>query len=421
MLRKLLLDPVGGEGGGTKPPVDTRAIKIQSPNPTIPQEVLDRTFDIEQLPILDSEFGSQQGVEDKKVGAPSDGDKSVDKGIKKEVSTTVKEEVVKEEGEKKVEEKKDDNSEFPNLPKGLRPPKGKDDKSKDKKEDEKNADGTIKAPAPKSNEQKAFDYTGYSAPEIAALRSMSKESREFTTNLIKQNKELAKESKNQYYQHPQGYILSPEFRDLQNSQYTVNFETKHWETQLKLLKEGKPIKDLKGFDNRGQPVYGEELKPTDALEENVRHALQTSYNLKANLSAKINEFPKLYDNYIKVNDSAVKDEFKKRFTWEADPKQLDCVVNVAGFGDKSIRQIRDDLKSILPVHYRTGLMTDLACNFLAGMAIAKAENIELQEQLNVEKLKSDEVRRAEPSSGGKPPKPKETVHGVGEFTYDPNL
>lgn len=404
----LLLNSAPSDGNGSAR-IDSRPVKPVATGNTVPQEALGMTFDVEQLPEPDAPT-----VE---TGAPSDvGTKKGNENVEQvEKSNT-------DEQEKKVEVE----GEYSNLPKGMKPPKkDKEKEEKDKPKDEKEKDKGVdldKQVVPKQGtDGKAFDYSPFSQSEVTALKNMSVQSREWASGLLKKNKELAKSADGIYYQHPNGYVLAPEYNQLQNDVKLCSFESRHWETQLKLLKEGKKVRDFEGIDNKGQPIYGPELEPSDDLEEKIRHAIQTTYNVQRDLAGKVKEFPGKYKQQVTQSDAAVQAECKNRFAWVNDPKLMECQVTVKGFGDKSLSQIKKDFLSILPSHYQGHPMTEVAANFFIAMAVRGAELQEIQDSLSAEKTKVQEVRRAEPSSSDKPGKPPKEVHGVSEFVMDESV
>lgn len=407
------LDPAPSDGGSSAPSAGNKVGGVVPvvPSNTTPQEALGMSFDVEQLPgdLVDDTSQQDVALKGSEIADPK-------KPEPKEQKSSEQQEVIAEEGK---EEKPKEEGEYSNLPKGLKPPKKDEQKKDEKGKDAKDKGVDLEKKIEPSTKEGQFDYSGYSPSEVIALKNMSVQSRKFVSDMIKQNRELKKTSEAVYYQHPQGYILSPEFGQLQVDSQHTQYESRHWEAQLKNLKEGKKVKDFAGWDPKtGQPVFGQEMEPSDQLEEAVRHALQQTYNLRKDLDTKVKEFPKKYKDFVTNGDQAVAAESAKRFAWVSDPKMMDCMVTVKGFGDKSLSTIKKDLISILPGHLRSHPMTELASNFFITMAIQGAELQELRDELANSKLTQQETRRAEPSSSDKPSKPKIEVHGIKEFVYD---
>jgi hypothetical protein len=71
-------------------------------------------------------------------------------------------------------------------------------------------------------------------------------------------------------------------RQLTNEVVAATKEVEYWRVALELCKQGKPCKMLKGFSPvTGEPMYGEELQPTDALKDGLKEAIDNCLKVKS--------------------------------------------------------------------------------------------------------------------------------------------
>jgi len=66
-----------------------------------------------------------------------------------------------------------------------------------------------------------------------------------------------------HYEHQDGYILSPEWPQLQSAFQAQQNEVNHWDRQLLAIENGEPWRDLIGYDDKGNPQYAEIPAPKD--------------------------------------------------------------------------------------------------------------------------------------------------------------
>jgi hypothetical protein len=71
-------------------------------------------------------------------------------------------------------------------------------------------------------------------------------------------------------------------QELAHEVVAASKELEYWRKALDLCKQGKPFKMLKGFEPvTGEPIYGDELQPTDALKDGLVEAIEKCIALKA--------------------------------------------------------------------------------------------------------------------------------------------
>lgn len=398
-----LFDPIAETQGNTQTsapapkPTLTQLAKPQVPGKLTEKE-LSVKFSSDDMPDLEVDH-TKVTVDDKKV-TPTSQPKADDTTKKEEADTTKVD-------DKKEEKKEDDTS---GISKHLKAPKDEKTEAKGSKE---------KVTQVKVPEKSEFDYTQYNAEEQHLLKNMSKESRAFTHNLVQQNKELSKLKDSSYLQHPQSYVLNPEFQKMQEDVSYAIKEGQHWQAQVEACKKGQKVKDITGWTDKGAPIYGAEVEPTDAVEEQCRMAMQNAFNQGQQLKGQLQQYPKQYQQRMQQDLQNINTERANRFQWVANPKLLDYSISVEGGGEKTIKSIKSDFINIFPPYLRSNPGVEVASDLMVAMMLQRAELLEAQANSKVANTKVDEVKRAEPSSQAKGSKPKEGVNGSpAVFTMD---
>lgn len=401
-LYKILREPGAAEGGT---PIEQKAVSKPMLRVDVPKAVPDAIkkstfdvsgFDVEQLPEsapVKIEDKTGKVTEAKEVGAQTE--------PKTEKTVEAKVEPV-------VEPKKE-------AAPILQPPKKdpKDIKGKEK----------IIQITPGTKEKVQRDYTGHSTEEVEAFKKMSDESYQFTKNLLTKNKELSKLEGQSYLQHDMAYVLDPEYQKIRTELHYVNTESNHWKQQLLLMKQGKPIHDIKGFTADGKIVLGAEHAPTADLEEEVRKRMYACDTTAQQTNTKLQEYPTKFQQQIKIDRQAIDQEMKSRFSWENDPKLLDYELAIEfedGTKNVPIKQIREDFLSLLPPYERHSVGARVAANLMVALRIGHAELAAARAGAGVAQTLKEEAAAAEPtSSAGAPKDNKKKVHGVSEFSAEP--
>lgn len=272
--------------------------------------------------------------------------------------------------------------------------------------------------APLGTQQKARDYTGFSPEEARMLKGMSNESFAYAAKLIKDNKELSQLKDSTYLQHPNAFVLDPQFQRMQEDSKFFDQEAQYWQDQLALMAEGKAWKPLLRWDEQGNPVYGESREPTALDQEKVRLAMSRAYDASHNAKGQLQQMAQSYAQRTKAGDAAIQAEQEKRFAWIADPKILDQKVAVEG-GEKTLRDIKSDFLGIIPPYHRGNVMADVAANLFTALMIYGNHIRTLQSNKQIQQVKQEEVYRAEPTSSARPQTGGgKVVNGVKEFSLE---
>jgi hypothetical protein len=331
----------------------------------------------------------------KEVEKPKEGEEEVTKGeLTKEKEEPKEKEEVKEKGIKR----------FLKPPAGSKPREG---------EEVKPSNGDI-------------DIRKYSPQEQTVLKNMSVQSRRFVAEVLDKNKELAKRSDGQWFQHPNAYVLHPEFQQARSEVQAAEAEGNYWAEQLALAKEGKEVTPLIGFDEKGNPRYGPAIKPDEKgqVEEQLRIALtqcnQVANQRKGDLDKMKKNFKQVMDNDLQV----INQERENRFEWVKDPELLKHSLTVddgkGGQIEKSIDQIRKDVTSLFPPYMSSHPAVQTSADLMVALIIARAELAEANNAKQVETIKEKEEERVEPSSEHRKAdvKPSGKFGGVKSFSIE---
>lgn len=400
--RYILRDPLPAEGGGgastqtepkSSPAPAQKMVRVDLPKQA-PKEVLSQTFSVEDFDVAQLPTSAPTKIEDTKTGEVT---------LAKE-SAAIEEPPIKKEPEKKE------------TPPVLQPPAKKDaPKGKEK---------IIPiSPVAAKGERIQRDYTGHSTEEVEVFKKMSDEGYQFTKQLLQKNKELSKLEGATYLQHDMAYILNPEYQTLKTDVHYLNGESEHWKQQLLLMKQGKPIHDIKGWSKDGRIVMGGEHQPTAELEEEVRKRMYACDTQIQQRSTALQEYPTKFQTQIKQDRALIEQEMKSRFSWENDPALMDYELPIDyedGTKNVSIKQIREDFLLLLPSYERHSVGARVAANLMVALRIGHAEIASMKAGGQVQQTLKEEVTKAEPTTKvGAAKDDKKKVNGVTEFSGEP--
>jgi hypothetical protein len=392
---------IGGAGASAKQATPMRVDMPKAVPDNIKKMEFDiNSFDVEQLPStppvkLEDETGKT-------------------KDAKETDTTTKKPEVKKEEPPVKKEEPKTAVEQL------LKPP------VKEEKKDEKKPVVAVKEKLTVNIPDKTTaqrDLTPYSPDEQRALKQMSNEGFELATRLIKENKDLSKLKDSTYLQHEHAYILDPQFQEIQMNIKSAQFEANHFMQQLTAAEKGEDVRDFLGWDKDNNPVYGQPIKTSAAVTEQIRAKYQTCLNAANQFRQKAQEIPTKYKQQITNDLKAISETCKEMFSWEKDEKLLEHTVPFEyadGVKDVSLKKIRDDFVEMIPPYMRSHPMTRVAANMAVAMRIGALQLAQAQTQQQVQEIHKEEVERGEISTETRPSVPAiKEVHGVTEFSGSP--
>ncbi len=286
--------------------------------------------------------------------------------------------------------------------------KGEDKKEPEKKldkkvEDSKEKSGLI-APVKKGEPSKAAprDYSEFAPEEVAVLKEMSNPAFEFTQKSLRELKALRTQQKpDGYLQHPQGYMLSPEYNAEMQKAQSAEFEAGHWKAQLLNVRQGKPWTPLMGYDNSGKPVYGNQVKPTDEAEIDITNVMNYAMQVAGESKGRISALQQGFKQRVDSDMQNIQQERAKRFAWVADPKQLEEKVDVGnGIGEVPIKQLIGDFRGLFGAHHQSNPLLDVAADLFVALQIYGQRLRAAESETRVEKKLKEDIVTAEPNLEG---------------------
>ncbi len=365
-----------------------------------PKEVKEMTFSIDPT-VLGQSSDSTIKVDGKEVKTePAAVKEDANKKEVEPILKAPKEEIAKADTKVPADKPKDEvtKKDVKELVSVLKPPTEvkKDDVKKDEPVKPDKKPELITPVKPDGHD--AFDYSSFTPQEQVNLKNMSRQSREYTANLIKENKQLAALKDSTYLQHEQGYTLSPEYQEIQQRNHFAQIEAKCWERALLKIKAGKKFQNVVDFDRKtGQPIMGQEQDPTDQDEIRISNNLTLCSQHIGQYNNALQVYPQRFRQQVQSDLQAIEQTQKERFAWVADPKLLEYSINVEG-EDKKVRDIKEDFKNILPIYRRNDILADVASNLFVAMVIQGAELKEARNGQQIAEIKKQEATRAEPTS-----------------------
>ena len=370
-----------------------------------PAEVLKMNFEMDRSLLGNVEAPIQ--LPEKKVETPSSD--TTDKKQDEPKADEFRKEEPKPEDKTAIQQKED-------KPKtdGILKPPGKKEEKTDKKVDASETK-LITLPDPKSKKDR--DYTGFSAEEATHLKQMSNEAFEYTTKIIKENKELAKNKDGAFFQHPDAYTLHPDYRQTQVQSMMADSEAQAWKSALIACKSGKKFKVPTAFDTKtGNIILSEEVEPSEAAEEELRSKMNTCTNIQQQLNGKLENLAQTFKTRTATDMQAIQSERAKRFEWATKPELLDYTLNFPETGDVSLKQIKEDFKNLWPPYLRNNPVMEVASDIFIALRIQGAQLEQALAGQTKAEVKTSEVKRGEPSSMARQGQQGEEIGGVREFS-----
>lgn len=89
------------------------------------------------------------------------------------------------------------------------------------------------------------------APKLKELYTEAQRAKQLESDLTE-----ARKGPQYFYEHPEGFRLSPEYRQTESQLSMADFELEHWRNQLIAIKSGQPWSELQGYktDANGNPI-----------------------------------------------------------------------------------------------------------------------------------------------------------------------
>jgi hypothetical protein len=218
-------------------------------------------------------------------------------------------------------------------------PESKGEEPKKKEEpivEKKQATLNIKLPekgTPKVEGVTSRDYSIFPEDVRDQLKKTSNESFSFIEKTYKEYTKLQEEVKtkeeslkkiesgvlpNQWYEHPDAWQLSPQAIQSQNRLSRLEQEESFWRDQVTNIQAGERYRMLKGWNQQGQLVVGEEMEPSKQAETDLFLKLGRYQSEKNNEAVRLNSFAQNYSHQYKAFAKEAEAILDKEWPWRND-------------------------------------------------------------------------------------------------------
>lgn len=151
----------------------------------------------------------------------------------------------------------------------------------------------------------------------------------------------------EWYNHPDAYVLHPQYQNAQILQNRAGFEAEHYKNQVIAIESGSDYVTVKGYNQSGNPVFSEPIKPDASAKVNCLNLMNTASTISQQYGGAISQlqqsFKNDYNNQLKVVEDIVAD----KWPWVKDTK--DARHNTA-----------KDFMNVMPQSFSTHPMTKVA-------------------------------------------------------------
>lgn len=237
--------------------------------------------------------------------------------------------------------------------------------------------------------QPSLDLTPH---EQQLLNKMAKDAREYVTARFTENKQLAAENKAvkaqmeqyhknvlpaSYYQNPDAYILSPEYKEAATDLQYASYEEQHWTTQAQRIRAGESeVYDL-AYDKNGQPQLTKvavDANNAPYLEVQLQKNLAAAMQARQQVTHKVNEIRTGYtQRFTQANEnlSKLNEQYFKAYMDPKSPRTAD-INNFKQFLPAEFREH----PLTQPLAYSYAMVLDLTAKIkqLEAAASTKAAN-----------------------------------------------
>lgn len=278
-------------------------------------------------------------------------------------------------------------------------------KVEDKKEDKKTVP-TTKPPRlpdvtlPQKRDKEARDYSDLNTEEVEMFKKMGNEAYAKIYPMYKEHKklqakvvELEKASQDKsvklpdnYYEHPEAYVLHPTHTALTKKYETAQAIEQYWESQLALIKEGKDWKMLT-MDKDGNFVQSEPIAADGNADARVTKYLSQAMNQTAAIQA---DYKNFVDNFQNINKEVV--GYVKNLEKTYFPFYDDAELTKPGM--EPVKEIIDKAREALHPALKNNVLTPFLSKAYALILTMQQKITDLQEAAEAKKLGEDNKAKA---------------------------
>jgi hypothetical protein len=274
-----------------------------------------------------------------------------------------------------------------------------------------------------SNQKVARDLTGFDENEQKLLKSMSNdafsyirpqllEKKKLGEILAAKDRELAalKSGKqllpDNYYEHPNAFVLTPEFNSASNNMQLSQFIHEHWKKQLVNIRQGKDWEDL--AITNGRPIKTAGQKATAEAEGEILGLINSSavqYNKYQNdMQGIMTGFTSRHKEAVEV----VKQAEKQYFSAFDDDKH-------------PYAPVAKNIMTNIPAEFRSSPLASVLAKSVAASVMLNTSNTKLQAENAELKAKLAEIEKTSPNAISKRTTPTESdIRAAGQKSNGSN-
>lgn len=250
------------------------------------------------------------------------------------------------------------------------------------------------------------------------FRGKLKSLKEASDTLKKQLEEASKNPKETFYNHPKGYMLTPEYQETSSKLEKAIYEVEFYKQQLNRVRNGQPWQAIHGYDDDGNPKFSPTYKATEQAADTLLTEINRITMSGQSIQQELEKLEKSHSDAVKQNNDTLLNERKKRFAWRQDEKLLDSDLEIEGYGKAKINKVISDFKQLFPAAYRDHPVTDVAADLFIALQMALGQSKTLEGKAKTEENLRKELLTTEPPINGEGLKTGKGASKVVEFDDD---
>lgn len=192
-----------------------------------------------------------------------------------------------------------------------------------------------------------------------------------------------------YFQHPEAYLLSEDFKEANRDLQLASFEAAHWKRQRAAVLNGaKEYQHLKGYKKNGEPVFESVEIPEDKVAEiqaELGDAVQLASQTQSNVAAQVNQLRNNYAKTIETVVTEMKQAEDKYYPMYKEPNDEQ-------------KKIISEVTELIPPHFRNNPLASYVAK--AGALNIQLINALKAKDAEIEKLKRGKVNAVIAGPGG---------------------
>lgn len=282
---------------------DKGSAVLNQPEKAVPESIKNLKFDIsDEAELNDDTKGiSKEFIKPKEVAKPDNKDS----------------EIKQPEIKKEVESKKELNAKFPD--KKVEPSKAPDAKPEVHQQNKETPQPRDYSIFPKEVQEhlkktggEAFDFIKKTYSDLTKAQEEVK----LKSEVIKKIQEGGQPDN--WYEHPDAWQLAPQAIQSQNRLARLEQEEGFWREQISQIQAGNKFRMLKGWNQQGQLVVGEEMEPSKQAETDLFLKLGRYQSEKNSEAVRLNTFAQNYSNQYKAFTQEAEAILDKEWPWRND-------------------------------------------------------------------------------------------------------